>query len=57
MATEIKRKRGRPKVGARFTIQKHVFLDSAAAIKLARLSKKAGVSESSYIRSLIEVEK
>lgn len=46
--------KGRPKVGARFTIPKHVFLDKDTADKLAQIAKESDLSESATIRRLIQ---
>ena len=52
MSKTEKRKRGRPK-GARYTIQKHVFLDPETAAMLRQLADRARQSESAFVRSLI----
>lgn len=54
--TEEKRKRGRPKVGVRFPIQKHVFLDRETAALLRELARTANKSESEFIRDLIRAQ-
>lgn len=48
-----KRKPGRPKVGTRYPIQKHIFLDEETAEMLRALG--AG-NESGYLRELIQRE-
>lgn len=54
-----KRKRGRPKGAAKFTIQKHVFLDQETAEMLRDLASREvhdTYSESATIRHLIRQE-
>lgn len=48
-----KRKRGRPS-GGLYTIQKHIFLDKTTAEQLERLSRAEGLTESAYVRRLIQ---
>jgi hypothetical protein len=51
-----KRGRGRP-AGVKFSIPKHVFLDPETRDILAEQAAKAHLSESAYIRTLIQAEK
>ena len=51
--TDKKRPRGRPKTGARFPVQKHLFLDLATAEMLKQLAQG---NESAYLRELIQRE-
>jgi hypothetical protein len=51
-----KRGRGRP-AGVKFSIPKHVFLDPETRDMLADQAAKAHLSESAYIRTLIQAEK
>jgi hypothetical protein len=54
--TGDKRGRGRP-AGVKFGIPKHVFLDPETRDMLAEQAAKAHLSESAYIRTLIQAEK
>jgi ribbon-helix-helix CopG family protein len=48
-----KRGRGRPAGSGIFSLQKHIAMDQKTALKLAKLARESGLSESAVIRQLI----